>query len=157
MRPKKKQERESINKIFFGRRRKKSKNEKVLQRYTEPRQSTIALYRACSRYGPISDVMRPKKKQERESINKIFFGRRRKKSKNEKVLQRYTEPRQSTIALYRACSRYRCVPKMASSEVRKCECTTAPQGQESQNPGSEPSVGRVYYGATGPGVTESWL
>ena len=35
----------------------------------------------------------------------------------------------STVALYSGCSKYRCVPKMASPEARKCICTTAPQGQ----------------------------
>ena len=38
--------------------------------------------------------------------------------------------RKSTTALYRGCSRYRCVPKMASPEARKCECTTAPQSHD---------------------------
>ena len=37
---------------------------------------------------------------------------------------------------------------MASPEARKCECTTALQKHRSQNPGSEPSAGRMYYGAT---------
>ena len=52
-------------------------------------------------------------------------------------------------------ARYRCVPKIASPEARKSECTTAPHAQIAASPGAEPSAGRMYYGATEADRSES--
>ena len=47
---------------------------------------------------------------------KAFFPAEANKIKKEKVLQHYRVPRQGTTALYKAFSRHRCVPKIASPE-----------------------------------------
>ena len=75
----------------------------------------------------------------------VYLKSPRRRREKAKVLQRNTNVVTSTL-WGGVLSRHRCVPKIASPEARKNLNTTNLQRHRSQNPGSEPSVGRVYCG-----------